>query len=311
MIGNFNLNSLPNLSSSDKSWPWIDSNSTLPATMPDGSSWPRISIVTPSYNQAQFLEETIRSVLMQGYPNLEYIIIDGGSTDGSVEIIKRYSPYLSYWHSRKDDGQSDAINQGLCMATGDIVAWINSDDTYLPEVFERIATLFNRKNVELVYGRSFFIDEESKIIGDYPAGPLQLDWRRFRYWRGWPVPQPTVFMRRGILEKFGYLDTSLHYGLDYDLFIRFSCHLIKFDFLDTPLANYRIHSHSKTGDWAKTQDLFYRETMRVNQRYAPWFLPENWRLWVEWFIQVSIRFSKKVLHPLVKWWKNDRIFKTH
>jgi glycosyltransferase involved in cell wall biosynthesis len=295
---------LPIPSTSKTGWPWTESSPTLAVTRPDGSPWPRLSIVTPSYNQGQFLEETIRSVLMQGYPNLEFLVLDGSSQDNSLEILKKYSPFLSYWHSRKDKGQSDAINQGLRMATGDIVAWINSDDTYLSGVFERIVTQFDLRDTQVVYGRAYFIDEESKIVGEYPAGPIHSDWRRFRYWRGWPIPQPTVFLRRKLFEKFGYLDTALHYGLDYDLFIRLSCNL-KFDYLDIPLANYRIHSHSKTGEWAKSQVFFYRETLRVNQRYAPWFLPENWRLWVEWFIHVSIRYVKKVLHPLVKWWKNE------
>jgi glycosyltransferase involved in cell wall biosynthesis len=294
---------LPIPSTSKKGWPWTDASPMLAETMPDGSLWPRISIVTPSYNQTQFLEETIRSVLMQGYPNLEFLVLDGGSQDDSLEILEKYSPFLSYWHSQKDKGQSDAINQGLRMATGDIVAWINSDDTYLPGVFERIVTLFDRKDMQVVYGCAYFIDEESKIVGEYPAGPIHSDWRRFRYWRGWPIPQPTVFVRRGLLEQFGYLDTSLHYALDYDLLIRLSCHM-KLYFLDTPLANYRIHTHSKTGEWAKSQELFYREDMRVNLRYAPWYLLENWRLWVEWLIHVSMWHTKKGLRPLVKWCRN-------
>src|SRR5437016_13438199 len=109
-------------------WPWTAGISHLPALRRDHSPWPRISIITPSYNQGRFIEETIRSVLLQGYPNLEYLIIDGGSSDESVEIITKYSPWLAYWVSEKDHGQSDAINRGLRRATGEVVAWLNSDD---------------------------------------------------------------------------------------------------------------------------------------------------------------------------------------
>src|SRR5688572_24844846 len=120
-------------------WPWTEESPQLPDTMPNGQPWPKITIVTPSYNQGQFLEETIRSVLLQGYPNLEYIIMDGGSTDGSVDIIRKYEPYIAYWVSTTDRGQSHAINKGFSLATGHLMGWLNSDDVYAPNALMSIA----------------------------------------------------------------------------------------------------------------------------------------------------------------------------
>src|SRR5213592_2149932 len=111
-------------------WPWTVESPQLTDTRPDGYPWPRISIVTPSYNQGQFIEETIRSVLLQGYPNLEYIVIDGGSTDESIAILRKYEKWIAHWVSERDKGQSEAINKGFAQATGEIFAWLNSDDVY-------------------------------------------------------------------------------------------------------------------------------------------------------------------------------------
>ncbi|GAG62509.1 unnamed protein product [marine sediment metagenome] len=130
-------------------------------------SWPRISVITPSYNQGRFLEKTILSVLNQNYPNLEYIIIDGGSTDESINIIKKYENYIDYWVSEKDRGQADALNKGFKKATGDIIGWQNSDDIYLPSVFLKIAELFKQNpKIDIIYGNRFDIDEDNNIIGE-------------------------------------------------------------------------------------------------------------------------------------------------
>src|SRR5262249_45830023 len=131
-------------------WPWAAEIQNFPQMMSDGRNWPRISIVTPSYNQGRYIEETIRSVLLQGYPNLEYIIIDGGSTDETIEIIERYHDGLTFWSSEPDNGQSHALNKGFARATGQILAWINSDDMYLPGAFARIATAFEHDRVDVV-----------------------------------------------------------------------------------------------------------------------------------------------------------------
>src|SRR5262249_30682863 len=121
-------------------WPWTRGRLVLPPKRPDGSPWPRLSIITPSYNQGQFIEETIRSVLLQGYPDLEYMIIDGGSTDNTVEIIRKYDPWLEYWVSERDRGQSHAINKGFRRSSGALLGWLNSDDVLLPNALATVAT---------------------------------------------------------------------------------------------------------------------------------------------------------------------------
>lgn len=185
--------------------------------MRDGSPWPRISVVTPSYNQGQFLEETIRSVLLQGYPNLEYIVVDGGSTDGSVEILRKYEPCLRAWTSERDGGQADAINKGFARATGEILAWLNSDDVYLPGVLETAAeTLHGHPGWGLVYGECQIIDERSRLTDLWRSPDFSLAELPFRCF----IPQQTVFVRRQVIDRVGVLNTRLHYALDYDLWLR-------------------------------------------------------------------------------------------
>ena len=150
------LNELPPPPSGKTGWPWTVEPARVPAMRPHGSPWPRISIVTPSYNQGQFIEETIRSVLLQGYPDLEYIIIDGGSTDGTVDVIKTYEQWLTYWISEKDRGQSHAINKGFTKTSGQIGAYLNSDDFYLPGAVAYSAASFCRLDWDLLIGRRDF-----------------------------------------------------------------------------------------------------------------------------------------------------------
>ena len=178
---------------------------------------PRISIVTPSYNQAAFLEMTIRSVLEQNYSDLEYIIIDGGSTDGSIEIIKKYSDRLAWWVSESDAGQADAINKGFRRATGEVIAWLNSDDLYAPgAIAQAVAVMEKNPDLGMVYGNAVTFDQDGFPLNDL----IFDDWGLDGLLAFNVICQPAVFMRRAVLEKAGYLDTSYQFLLDHELWIR-------------------------------------------------------------------------------------------
>jgi hypothetical protein len=187
----------------------------------------RISIVTPSFNQASFLEQTLRSVLDQDYPDLEYLVVDGGSTDGSVEIIRRYAGQLAWWVSEKDRGQAEGINKGLARATGEVVAWLNSDDLYQPGAFTAaVQALEAHPECGMVFGDMLALDGEGRLINIQRFGDWGLeDLMQFRI-----IGQPSVFMRRSVLEKVGFLDLNYHFLLDHQLWLRMAqaapiCHV--------------------------------------------------------------------------------------
>jgi glycosyltransferase involved in cell wall biosynthesis len=224
-------------------------------------SRPKITIVTPSFNQAQFLEQTICSVLDQKYSNIEYLIIDGGSTDGSVEIIKKYERHLTYWESIKDRGQSHAINKGLRMATGDVFNWLNSDDYYSPDALNIIATNFGDPRVQAVLGRSRIFEHPDRTIkistgtDVYPENLSKtVGWAR--------IDQPETFFRLSAYRKIGVLNESLHFLMDREWWIRY---LVNFGLGHTVtvpdiLVNFRQHSLSKT---MSQQAGFEQELIRI------------------------------------------------
>ncbi|HOZ68245.1 MAG TPA: glycosyltransferase family 2 protein [Chitinophagaceae bacterium] len=203
---------------------------------------PRISIITPSFNQGDFIEETILSVLNQDYPNLEYIIIDGGSTDQTVDIIKKYSDRISYWVSEKDRGQSHAINKGFERAKGEIINWINSDDQLMPGTLHKLAALFNvDPELMMVHGRIEYFGETRPYYSvNLPAKDLDT-----RYISHICMPQPATFYRRQLLLEQGLLDESLHFSMDTDLFVRAGLHY-KIHQSDEVFARFRLHSASKS-----------------------------------------------------------------
>lgn len=211
------LSELPAPPAGKTGWPWTVETPRYPDTLPDGSAWPRVSIVTPSFNQGAFIEETLRSVLLQGYPDLEYIVMDGGSTDNTVEVLQRYAPWLSHWVSRKDGGQSQAINAGLARSTGSIVAWMNSDDLYAPDAIGFAASFMVAAQLEWLAGAAYvgtsWDDPHLRLVPKNRS-------RRELLW-GATFMQPSSFFGRELWVDSRGVDENLHFVMDYDLWCRF------------------------------------------------------------------------------------------
>lgn len=223
-------------------FPWTEASTPVPPTLPNGKPWPCVTVMTPSFNQAAYLEETIRSVLLQGYPNLEYRIFDGGSTDGSVEIIQKYSPWIDYWHSQRDRGHWDAISRGWDNASGDILAYLNSDDTYLPNAIAKAVTaLMADEHAPAVCGGELAIDADGLVIAERLIP--QVTWHSLIALNF--VPQPAIFVRKSAFEQVGGWDTQYHCSFDYELWTRIA-RLGDFAIVPEPLATTRWHPGTVT-----------------------------------------------------------------
>jgi len=232
---------------------------------------PLISIVTPSYNQARFLEDTLQSVVSQNYPHTEHIVVDGGSTDDSVDIIRRYAPHLRSWVSEPDRGQSHAINKGLAQATGDVLTWLNSDDTYLPGALVDVGSYFARHpDVDLVYGDYVYTDAEGRPMRRrHVFDTIAYESLLYHDYLG----QPAVFFRRSLFEKVGPLDESLHYCMDWDLFLRM-WRVCRPRHLPRVLATYRLDQAAKSNaedTEAAVAAAHLVQQRHMNRRFSrPW-----------------------------------------
>lgn len=229
-------------------WPWTEKKPQVSDVMLDGSPWPKISIVTPSFNQGQFIEETIRSVLLQGYPNLEYIIIDGGSTDESVQIIKKYERWLKYWISEPDRGQSHAINKGLAHCSGDIFNWINSDDLLAPGALHAVALAWSKTPQVIIAGRVINFGEEG--VEEELISPNALTLENFvskskARENGLSWHQPGTFLPRAEVSRLGGVSEELRFTMDHFLMIDL-LKTLNVVYIPDTLARFRLHNRSKT-----------------------------------------------------------------
>ncbi|HRA98979.1 MAG TPA: glycosyltransferase family 2 protein [Ignavibacteria bacterium] len=238
------LSELPAPPEGNTGWPWT--KEFCYHKQSENSHNPKITIITPSFNQGKFIEQTIRSVLLQNYPNLEYMIFDGGSTDGTVEILKKYDKWISFWESKKDKGQSDAINKGLEKSTGKIFNWINSDDYYNEDTFQTISEIYKSTETDLIVGNYRFFEDENenneKTI-DFRLRESLEETIAFVL-----INQPSSFFRLEVLKELGGLNLDLNFVMDQDIWKKY---LYKYGqdrikIIDSELTHFRVHSNSKT-----------------------------------------------------------------
>ena len=257
------LSDLPVPPQDKTGWPWTEDSSAVSSNTPDDLEWPKISIITPSYNQGDFIEETLRSVLLQNYPNTEYIVLDGGSNDNTVDILERYDEFIDYWVSERDNGQADAIYRGIEMATGDIIAYINSDDFYYPGTLFKVAKGFIKyRDSRWLTGKTVFVDEESAPKKDQPRY-LPINMFTMTYFGNF-VTQPSTFWKKELFSSVGGFDRALRFSFDYELFLKF----LKIErplWMNECLAAFRYHSMSKT---TNIQDISYNESLFIQERYT-------------------------------------------
>jgi glycosyltransferase involved in cell wall biosynthesis len=242
-------------------WPWTE-RLTRAFPLKRGERWPRVTVVTPSFNQAMFLEETIRSVLLQHYPNLEYIVMDGGSTDGSVEIIKKYEKHLVYWTSEKYAGVADAICKGFDRATGSIFAYLNSDDLYLGGAIHELVRRLLATRSDVVYGNTYWINEDGRTLAERRQTPFS----RLAYlYGGADLQQPATFWTAEIYRAAGGMDPSFQCAFDTDIFARFAALRAKFSHARRFVACARVQHSQKT---ELLFDTCQQETVRIRARYV-------------------------------------------
>jgi glycosyltransferase involved in cell wall biosynthesis len=248
--------------------------STLPTEVETDGSFPKLSVVTVSYNQGPYLERTIRSVLNQGYPNLEYIIIDGGSTDQSVDIIKKYEKYLAYWVSEPDHGQVDALNKGFNKATGEWVSFQNSDDVYFPGTFQTFASATSDfPTASILYGDLFLITTEDKVTELLKTVPYNFQCQMLE---GMQIHNQSLFFKKNLLEKYGLFDPSFRFAFDYEFLTRFTAQPdVKAKRIEGLAGALRVHEAAKSSTIANVGREEHQRVQATYQKYNSGLLPNK------------------------------------
>lgn len=261
-------------------WPWTEAGPPLTPTLAPGRAWPRISIITASYNQGKYIEETLRSVLLQGYSNLEFMVLDGGSTDDSIAIIEKYEPWLSSFVIDRAADYSTRLRMGLERSTGSIQAWLNTDDTYEPGTLARVARFFAAyPDTAFANGDVYFIDQDSRRTQRYFAMAMN---RTITGSMGWHrCPQPGCFWTKWAYEQTGGVDTSFRFAMDRELYLRLSivgrCRRLP----GPAIASFRQHSEARSSTQLQ---LWARENWMLIAKYGhPWFRTRYGRLRLLWF----------------------------
>ncbi|MEM8525609.1 MAG: glycosyltransferase family 2 protein [Bacteroidota bacterium] len=260
-----NSQQLPRIDTQKQGFPW---NEESDASLYQDRQYAKLSIVVPSYNQGHFIEETLRCILLQNYPNLELIVMDGGSTDETIKVLETYNDFIDFWISEKDDGQSDAINKGLKRATGDWLAFMNSDDGYLKDAFSRIFTHVPT-DTDFIYGNQGYVGktmQDAQLRISKNIYPLSVP-RLLRFFKDVNniIPSQSVFFSRKLIEEIGFYDQELHYGMDFEWYVRAALTKPKTHFTDFPTYFYRLDEHAKT---AKYHWRGFHEVVAIARKYA-------------------------------------------
>ncbi len=287
------IEQLPEAPSYKKGWPWTEQSDAWPEKMENGMPWPRITIVTPSFNQGEYIEETIRSVILQRYPNLEYIIMDGGSKDHTVQVLEKYTSFITHWESKKDEGQTHAINKGFAVATGEIIAWLNSDDFYTKNAFQHLQPAipadWKMGHIQKVRDGALIGLRRRDMEPDRAIGRCFKNGGR----KDFAYSQPASFWSRGLVNRVGALNEKYNYIMDADFILRSLAVGYQPTRIEAPLVNFRLHAESKTisqqsGFEIESAQMFLQFSIQKDFNFTPCLSLAYSHFWKYIFIRFSI-----------------------
>ncbi|MEL6720485.1 MAG: glycosyltransferase family 2 protein [Bacteroidota bacterium] len=285
------LDSLPSIPNNKQGWPW--SVEVTPSIYENAKYLPKISIITPSYNQGRFIEETIRSVILQNYPLLEYIIIDGGSTDNTLDILKKYDAWIDYWVSEKDSGQASAINKGIKLASGEYIGWQNSDDIYLEKAFYHLQKTIvkNNKSGDVFFGNIIGIDVHNNRL--HKRFFIPFSFYELKYY-GMNIANQGTFFKRSIISE-NLLDEKIHFALEEYIYFKLAEKRVAFVRINAFIGAFRYHNNSKTNIIGRIGLI---ESIKIRNDYKIPQKDKNWR-W-QFIFQKNIAWLRKLFYYIIQ-----------